>query len=103
MSTSYYWLYENPEPIKLITGRTIELRVDTMNPLVHIGKQVGGENGLEFTWAQEPIAVIMLCEKHADEVIVQDEYGDTFTGMEFVKKINSYVEWKTHLIGEEFG
>lgn len=56
-----------------------------------------------FSWAQEPSEVRARCERQMDERIVEDEYGDTYTGREFLRMLasNCAIEFTRH-VGQWF-
>lgn len=97
MSTNFYWVYNEPEPFKLITGHQVEFKVDDMDPRIHICKRTS-----RLLWAQEPMFVRMLCEKHSEEKIIMDEYRDLYTGNQFIEIMDTNNDWYTGYIGQEF-
>jgi len=69
-----------------------------------LGDKPSGVRGCSsFTWATEPDKVRAACEAHTEDVIVENEYGDTMTGAEFLRMLdaNCPVQF-THLVGKEF-
>lgn len=57
-----------------------------------------------FTWGQDPVNVQRLCEQHATEKVIIDEYGREMTGQEFMSMVfaNCPLQF-THAIGVDFG
>lgn len=56
-----------------------------------------------FSWAQDPEKVGRICEQHADEPIIEDEYGREMAGHEFLDMLlsNCGIQY-THSIGVMF-
>lgn len=68
-----------------------------------VTRPTGVRGTSSFSWAQEPERVGAICEKHAEEQIVEDEYGRLLTGREFLDMLlaNCAVQF-TEWIGQEF-
>lgn len=56
-----------------------------------------------FSWAQNPQAIKMKCKANYNEKLINNEYGDRFTGLEFLNmlKYNCPIEFTT-MIGQWF-
>lgn len=56
-----------------------------------------------FTWAQDPDKARRACEANMDREVVRNEYGDRFTGGQFLRMLraNCTIEFM-HSIGREF-
>lgn len=63
---------------------------------------IGVRRGVNFTFAQDPIKVQLICEKYPHEHIIKDEYGEPLTGIEFIE-ITNKLNHMTNMIGEWFG
>jgi len=66
-------------------------------------KRIGVHTCCSFTWAENPDEIKNFCKKNLDKNIVVNEYGEEFTGKQFLEEelIICPIEF-THLIGEEF-
>lgn len=105
MGTNFRWFFDHPIDVTLPTGEIYEITIDYMDPMIHVGKRSGiGNNTCNFTWAQDPVKVRLMCEKYPDTNIIQDEYGEPYTGASFLKMLEEWCkEETTHSIGEWFG
>lgn len=68
------------------------------------GRQTRGIHSCcSFSWAQEKIMVQAICEQWKDQKVIEDEYGDEFTGQEFMEMIfsNCPIEYEDS-VGREF-
>jgi hypothetical protein len=73
MSKNYYWREGVVE---------VEDLTDKDNPELHVGLSVW--RGEKFIWAQPPADVQVECEQHPDRELIEDEYGQLYTGAEFL-------------------
>lgn len=66
-------------------------------------RPVGVCSTSSFSWAEDPEHVGALCEKYANEPVVEDEYGELYTGRAFLDMLrcNCAVQF-TEFIGVEF-
>lgn len=55
-----------------------------------------------FSWAQDPETVKRICRERPDDVLIEDEYGDTFTGAGFLAELDGCPIVFTHSIGAQF-
>lgn len=143
MGTNFYWKTSLPTTEILPTGETIEVKIDDMDPRIHIGKRsVAGkychdcnitlcklgndrvhystgrqdwyatcpkcntsidviEETCSFNWAQNSEKVRETCISFSAKNIIIDEYGQEYTGQEFLKMIND-CKIKLYSIGELF-
>lgn len=62
----------------------------------------GVEPCMSFTWAQDPAMVRNFCEAHLKEPIMEDEYGQTLTGGEFLRMLKDCPIEYTDFVGTAF-
>lgn len=66
-------------------------------------KMTGVQGASSFIWAQQPEQVIARCIEHLFEHCVEDEYGDTYTGQQFLWMLDAGCPIRFyHSIGVEF-
>jgi hypothetical protein len=69
----------------------------------HQERPTGVRSVASFSWAQDPTIVRHICENRPGDVLIENEYGDTFTGADFLALLhnNCPIEF-THSIGKVF-
>ena len=103
MSTNFYWVVKTPEPATLPTGQVVNFTLSTDSPIVHIGKRFAARNGQQgFIWAGEPLQVALALAANQNNPVVEDEYGDIYTGLEMLTVIGGATVIVTDSIGKEF-
>lgn len=69
----------------------------------HKERPAGVRGVSSFTWDQDPEIVGPLCRKHPEKPIIRNEYGDIYTGSEFLAMLESNCPIQfTEYIGRHF-
>lgn len=68
-----------------------------------VARPTGVRGCSSFSWAQSPEQVRTICRAHPDDELVDDEYGRTFTGQQFMDMLenNCPIEF-TNSVGKWF-
>ena len=110
MSTNYYWIYEQPEPVEILlpTNEIIKSHeVEFGYSPFHIGKRYGCGNGqTAFILAIEPALLFKTLTAYINHgnhtKIVEDEYGRQFSAKTFMILLRDNARLEFHSIGESF-
>ena len=98
MSVNYYWKMDLiPTTWTNPLGETVVLAPDLNDPRIHVCQYAAGR----FSWAQDPEKVLAYCRAHMDEVVIVDEKGIEYTGVDFLAEVKGE-RWETDLIGQWF-
>ncbi len=91
--------FKVPEDTSLPTSASVELGFGKPR----IERPKGVSSASSFTWAQNPVQVRQMCERHMEEELIVDEYGRKLTCREFLLmlRMNCPIEF-TQAIGECF-
>lgn len=128
----WYLGFPARKTVRLPTGEDFDFCVARDDPKIHVGKRsfagiycfkckkktgakaICSDCGAEysrsddakgaflFSWAQNPSKVRALCGELGDKVLLEDEYGETYTGAQFLKLLNEVIEESANLVGARF-
>ena len=108
MSTNYYWIYEQPDPVEIVlpTNEIIKSHeVEFEYTPFHIGKRYGCGNGqTAFILAIEPALLFSTLNNYRNhsKMLVEDEYGQRFSAKTFMVLLRDNARLEFHSIGESF-
>lgn len=88
-----------PDRFSRIVGVVEEVRAEEND----YKKPTGVAGACSFTWAQDADRAIQIMMDQPDEVLVEDEYGRTYTGDEFMRLLdaNCPIHFR-ELVGQRF-
>lgn len=104
------WVHGPPERYGMFGGMFDDaLRRWKSMKMLNECPKCGAERGSEhvrsacsFSYAQSPARVKKRCDQSLDEPCVVDEYGEEFTGEQFLEALEHCPIIKTSMIGEVF-
>ena len=110
MSTNYYWMYEQPEPVEILlpTNQIVKSNdIEYGYAPFHIGKRYGCGNGrTAFILAIEPALLFKTLTSYIDhgnhKKIVEDECGRQFSAQTFMALLRDNTRWELLAIGGSF-
>ena len=111
MSTNYYWIYEQPDPVEILlpTNKIVKSHdIEFGYSPFHIGKRYccGGTAKTAFILAIEPELLFKTLTAyigHGNHIkIVEDEYDGQFSAKTFMALLRNSERLELHSIGRSF-